>query len=119
MEDKDDKTLTATTVRELGIEFAGFIKLVNQQFYQLNKTIQDLIKSREYSNDKKADKTDLDALAIIVSSKADLRLVIDNSEDIETLKKLNGLKSTLLWVGLVASAIINIVFVYNLFTGTV
>ncbi len=33
-----------------------------------------------------------------------------------TLESKNNLKNTLLWVGLVASAIINIVVVYQLFT---
>jgi hypothetical protein len=34
------------------------------------------------------------------------------------LEKRNGAKNTLLWVGLVASAIINIVVIYQLFTGS-
>lgn len=36
---------------------------------------------------------------------------------VTTLEKRNDLKNTLLWVGLVASAIINIVVIYQLFTG--
>lgn len=36
---------------------------------------------------------------------------------VEKLESKNGLKQTLLWVGLVASAIINIVVIYQLFTG--
>jgi len=33
------------------------------------------------------------------------------------LESRNGIKNTLLWVGLVASAIINIVVIYQLFSG--
>ena len=33
------------------------------------------------------------------------------------LENRNGIKNTLLWVGLVASAIINIVVIYQLFSG--
>lgn len=35
---------------------------------------------------------------------------------VSTLEKRSDLKNTLLWVGLVASAIINIVVIYQLFT---
>jgi ribosomal protein L29 len=38
------------------------------------------------------------------------------TEEIERLKGRNHIKNTVLWVGLVASAIINIIAVYNLFT---
>jgi ribosomal protein L29 len=38
------------------------------------------------------------------------------TEEIERLKGRNQIKNTVLWVGLVASAIINIIAVYNLFT---
>lgn len=37
--------------------------------------------------------------------------------ELEGVKTRNGFKNTLLWVGLVASAIINIVVIYQLFTG--
>lgn len=37
------------------------------------------------------------------------------SDEIERLKGRNQAKNTILWVGLVASAIINIIAVYNLF----
>lgn len=37
--------------------------------------------------------------------------------DVAVLKTRDGLKQTLLWVGLVASAIINIVVIYQLFSG--
>lgn len=36
--------------------------------------------------------------------------------EIERLKGVNQLKNTILWVGLVASAIINVLVIYNLFT---
>jgi len=42
---------------------------------------------------------------------------ISHDKRIAKLESFNGLKTTLLWVGLVASAIINIVMVYNLFGG--
>lgn len=35
---------------------------------------------------------------------------------VDVLEKRNGFKQTLLWVGLVASAIINIIVIYNLFS---
>lgn len=38
-------------------------------------------------------------------------------QDIIKLQGVNNLKNTLLWVGLVASAIINIVVIYQLFSG--
>ena len=43
-------------------------------------------------------------------------LKITTTEEIERLKGRNQVKNTVLWVGLVASAIINIIVVYNLFT---
>lgn len=42
---------------------------------------------------------------------------IAHDKRITRLESRDGLKTTLLWVGLVASAIINIVMVYNLFGG--
>lgn len=38
---------------------------------------------------------------------------------VAVLESKNNIKTTLLWVGLVASAIINIIALYNLFTGKV
>jgi len=119
MDNKDNKPLTATTVRELGIEFSGFRDLVSQQFKTVNKNIEELIIALNKANDSKADIKDLDNLRVVVNEKADKKDVMMNAANIELLKKMNGLKSTLLWVGLVASAIINIVFIYNLFTGKI
>lgn len=46
-----------------------------------------------------------------------LKLEIEElRKDVQDLKGRNVLKNTVLWVGLTASAIINIVVVYNLFT---
>jgi len=137
MEDKDNKPLTATTVRELGIEIAGFIKLVNHQFQELNKTIRDLTAAHVATNNNKANKEDLNALASVVADKADkddlnalAKLVADkadkektaellatHSSNIKKLQNSNTLKIVFMWIVLVASAIINIVLVYNLFSG--
>jgi peptidoglycan hydrolase CwlO-like protein len=37
--------------------------------------------------------------------------------EISTLKGVNSLKNTMLWVGLVASAVVNVLVIYQLFTG--
>lgn len=41
----------------------------------------------------------------------------DHEMRITKLETKNIIKDTLLWVGLVASTIINIIFIYNLFSG--
>ena len=62
--------------------------------------------------------TKVDAMATfqVELRQLDGQITTLNSE-ITTLKNFNGLKNTLLWVGLVASAIINIVVIYQLFVG--
>ena len=117
MPEDEHKPLTATTVRELGIEFAGFRDVVKLQFAEINKNISDLVTALRDANDSKADKSDLEAVRTLVTTKADQKDVDNNTIRIKSLEKFNGFKSTLLWVGLVASAIINIVFIYNLFGG--
>lgn len=117
MPEDDHKPLTATTVRELGIEFSGFRDVVKLQFAEVNKNITDLVVALREANDNKADKADLEVIRILANTKADQKDVDNNTIRIKSLEKFNGFKSTLLWVGLVASAIINIVLVYNLFGG--
>jgi hypothetical protein len=43
-------------------------------------------------------------------------LKVTTTEEIERLKGKKQIKDTLLWIGLTASAIINIIAMYNLFT---
>lgn len=115
MSEDEHKPLTATTVRELGIELSGFREVVKLQFKETNSNISELVDAIKLSNDNKADKKDLDALTVIVEAKADKTAVASNILRIEALSSSNGLKTTLMWIGLVASAIINILFIYNLF----
>lgn len=53
-------------------------------------------------------------ISVLRADVADLKKV--TTQEIERLKGTNQLKNTLLWVGLVASAIINVLVIYNLFT---
>lgn len=75
-----------------------------------------------------SDITDIKSMVTALTSKVDA-LALANTrmetmgveitslkQDIIKLQSINNLKNTLLWVGLVGSAIINIVVIYQLFT---
>lgn len=60
----------------------------------------------------------VDRLALAMSEVNELRRELkDIKTELEEVKGVNNLKNTLLWVGLVASAIINVVVIYQLFGG--
>lgn len=86
-----------TTIEEIGIH----LFYMGQKIIDLDNTLKDNTKNY-------ASKTELEVLS------DDLDATKRRVSKIETK---NIVKDTLLWVGLVASAVINIVFVYNLFTG--
>lgn len=79
-----------TTIKELGIHVS-----------YINKNLEAINKKLEVMTDVYASKEDLEEVKVRVLA----------------LETKNNFKSTLLWVGLVASAIINIVVIYQLFTG--
>ena len=59
----------------------------------------------------------VDALAIANTRLETMAVEITNlKQEITKLQSVNNLKNTLLWVGLVASAIINVLVIYQLFT---
>lgn len=60
----------------------------------------------------------IDKLTIAQTEIHDLRREVANLKtEITELKGTNTLKNTLLWVGLVASAIINVIVIYQLYGG--
>lgn len=60
----------------------------------------------------------VDDLTIAQTEISELRTEVTYlKKEITQLKGVNNLKNTLLWVGLVASAIINVVALYNIFGG--
>lgn len=60
----------------------------------------------------------VDALILAQTEIPNLKVQILTLEaQIKDLKGVNSLKNVLLWVGLVASAIINVVVIFRLFTG--
>lgn len=62
----EDNRNTPTTVRELGIEFQGFRSLVDVKFQSLTSSFDRLSLALETANANKADKADLEALAVKV-----------------------------------------------------
>lgn len=87
----DHRVQPPTTVKEMGIHL-GYLR----------DDIQELKTIVKEQGEHYATNVALSALDIRVNS----------------LEKHNDLKNTLLWVGLVASAIINVVVIYQLFTGS-
>lgn len=62
--------------------------------------------------------TKVDKLTVAQTEIHDLRREVATlKEEITELKGTNNLKNTLLWVGLVASGIINVVVIYQLYGG--
>jgi len=101
MEDKDNKPLTATTVRELGIELSGFKDLTALQFKALTDSIVALTQTLNTAIKDKADRSELASLRQIVEQKATLTAVQAQEEDIAALKKSKGL----VWVYSTLSAV--------------
>ncbi len=78
------------TVKEVGIHLV----YISRELHELKKTIADMPNGF----------TTLEAHSEL-------------KDRVSALENRQGIKQTLLWVGLVASSIINIVALYNLFTG--
>lgn len=95
MTDDDHKPLTATTVRELGIQFDGFKEVTALQFKEINGNLTDLIQTIKDTNSSKADQKDFIALSVLVDTKAD-------KKDVNAIEIIQG-KS---WIKNTASAII-------------
>jgi hypothetical protein len=85
-----DHIETPTTVKEIGIHLIYISKKLEE--------LENTLKSQQ---------------AIYATKET----VADIETRVTILEERNTLKNTLLWVGLVASAIINIVVIYQLFTG--
>lgn len=85
----NDHTEAPTTVKEVGIHLI----YIGKQIEELKQTI-----------------ANMNSLFATKSSLSDVETRVTK------LEARNNIKSTLLWVGLVASAIINIIALYNLFT---
>ena len=81
-----------TTIKEVGIHI-GYMRHDISELKQLMQSLPNGFATKDDLN------------------KVDMRVI--------ALEKRNGVKGTLLWVGLVASAIINIVIIYRLFTGEI
>ena len=73
---EDSHQQPATTVRELGIQFNGFMSLTDERFKNMNDAINRLAKALEDSN----------------STKADLKDVIELRTDFETFKTKTDLR---------------------------
>lgn len=86
-----DKNLKAPkTLEEIGIH----LFYMNQEILELKETMKEM-----------------------PNGFAQIKDVAGLESRVATLESKNDFKQTLLWVGLVASAIINIVVIYKLFTG--
>lgn len=86
----NDHSEAPTTIKEVGIHI-GY----------MNKNLEAINKKLDSMSETYATKEDHDELKVRVVA----------------LESKNTLKNTILWVGLVASAIINIVVIYQLFVG--
>lgn len=82
------------TIEEVGIHLV----YMSQKIGELNSTI--LKQSATHATKEEVDE-----------------FKIDVNARLKVLETKNTIKDTLLWFGLVASAVINIVFIYQLFTG--
>ena len=84
------KLQTPKTIQEVGIHLAYMADQLDKMSNKLNELTTNFAEKEEVA-------------------KLEIR--------VEKLEGKNGFKQTLLWVGLVASAIINIIALYNIFTG--
>jgi ribosome-binding ATPase YchF (GTP1/OBG family) len=75
-------------------------ELIYYMFEEIKNELKDIKKDYVTKTESAALKSEIHSLRV----------------DIEKLKDRNTLKNTVLWVGLTASAIINIVALYNIFT---
>lgn len=77
------------------------IEEVGIHLFYMAKAMQDLDQTVKDSSNNYATKATTD----------------DHEKRLKKLEVKNIVKDTLLWIGLVASALINVIFVYNLFSG--
>lgn len=95
MQENEHKTIAATTVRELGIQFDGFKDVTRLQFKEVNTNLTNLVRVLHEANSTKADQKDLVALAATVATKADQKDVDANTRVIGKRWVNNSLSAVL------------------------
>jgi len=97
MPEDEPKSLTATTVRELGMQFNGFKEVTALQFKEVNGNLTDLVDALHAATSTKADQKDFAVLASLVDTKA-------TQKDVDTINTILGKN----WVKQTASAVMGV-----------